>query len=319
MHCLNESYGHVLDLILQENAVRALPSVEELHTVAVDSDEGPRQLTTWTDAAVRPVLTFTKAYQRLHEGTALRFVASGPTIQRQVASIVPQLPLRTTIDNAIGLDNFAQQALVVGLSRTSARWKSGRLAHGPMNGDLWPLRQLANLCNDAKTRYGYIQTNDALVAVCFAQPIEGKGSVLDLHAQFMPVPWNTEHGTRAGTTLTTELALWWLCMLALADRPRGLEPVDRFVPIDAWIPTLLDDCVTWVDRHYYSMFDRPSRANVHFTSSTATGDENSTVAPTLLSIEDAPANSKNSSEVATVSASHVAMSFQEVSYIIDFK
>lgn len=219
IHCLNESYGHVLDLVLPESAVRDLPSVEALHTVDVGSDEGPRQLTIWTDAAVRPVLAFSKAHQRLHEGTALRFAAGGPTIQRRVASIVPQLDSRTTIDNAIGLDDFAQQSLVVGLSRSSARWQPGSLVHGPMSaleGDLWPLRQLANLCKHAKTRYGYIQTNEALVAVCFAQPAGVvDASAVNLHAQFMPVPWNTEHGTRAGTTLTTEMALWWLCMLAL--------------------------------------------------------------------------------------------------------
>lgn len=57
--------------------------------------------------------------------------------------------------------------------------------------------------------------------------------------------------------LTTEKALWWLCMLALADRPRGLELVDQVVPIDRWVPTVLDDTVTVVERHYYSGVDRP--------------------------------------------------------------
>lgn len=32
---------------------------------------------------------------------------------------------------------------------------------------LWPLRQLANLCDMAKTRYGYIVTDQDLVACCF--------------------------------------------------------------------------------------------------------------------------------------------------------
>ena len=83
-----------------------------LHTVAVDSDEGPGQLMEWTDGVVRPVLAFAKTHLRLHEGTTLRFVASGPDRGRRVANIVPQLNVRTNVDNVIARDDYAQQALV---------------------------------------------------------------------------------------------------------------------------------------------------------------------------------------------------------------
>lgn len=152
--------------------------------------------------------------------------------------------------------------------------------------------QQANPCMRAKYRYGYIQTNHAMVAVCFAKLVHGEGPTnavvesvagspagrcdsITLHAHFMPVPWNTEHGTSGGVTLNTEMALWRLCMLALADRPRGLEPVDQVVPIDTWVPALLDDGVTWAHRYYYSNFDR---AGVR-PAPMVPDEENSTVAP----------------------------------------
>lgn len=84
------------------------------------------------------------------------------------------------------------------------------------------------------------------------------------------------------------MALWWLCMLALADRPLGLEPVNQVVPIDTWVPTLLDDGVTWVRRHYYSGVDRPGvgAAPMATATSVASDEENNTVAPTSLSRAD---------------------------------
>ncbi|EPE09536.1 hypothetical protein F503_07312 [Ophiostoma piceae UAMH 11346] len=290
IQCLNESYGSVLDLPLPAYVALDLPAVDELHAVDSGSDEGPRQMMAWTNSVVRPVLTFSKKHLELHKGTALQFGTSGADWGRRAADIVPQLDARTHIDIVIGLNDYAQQSLVLGFGRASSRWRPGSIVSDPSKSKgnlLWPLRQLANLCMLAKCRYGYIQTNESLVAVCFAdnpvdkqpaatiKPVAGGKKV---YAQFMPVPWNTEHGT-SGATLTTEMALWWLCMLSLADRPRGLEPVDKIVPIDTWVLTLLDDGVTWVRRHYYSGVDQPMATE----SAAALNTGNITVPPASLS------------------------------------
>ena len=299
IRCLNESYGSVLGLPLPAYVAQDLPPVDALHAVDSGTDEGPRQMVAWTNSVVRPVLAYSKRHLELHKGTALRFVDSGANWGQRAANIVPQLDARTHIDNVIGLNDYAQQSLVVGFGRSTSRWQPGSIVADPSgvkSNMLWPFRQLANLCKRAQCRYGYIQTNEVLVAVCFAgmpasaqqtmsaRHVAASHNTMDidgLSAQFMPVPWNTESGT-SGTTLTTEIALWWLCMLSLAERPRGLEPVDQVVPIDTWVPTLLDDGVTWVRRHYYSGVDQPMAAE----SAAALNTENNTVVPAFLSSTD---------------------------------
>lgn len=70
---------------------------------------------------------------------------------------------------------------------------------------VWPLGQLANIRKVAQTRHGYIQTDQEMVVCCFSEGPEG------WKVAIMPVPWS-RHGV---DVLTTDLALWWLCMLAM--------------------------------------------------------------------------------------------------------
>lgn len=37
---------------------------------------------------------------------------------------------------------------------------------------LWPLRQLANLCDKTGTRYGYLQTEEEMMVCCFSKPAD---------------------------------------------------------------------------------------------------------------------------------------------------
>ncbi|KAK3905806.1 hypothetical protein C8A05DRAFT_12427 [Staphylotrichum tortipilum] len=71
-----------------------------------------------------------------------------------------------------------------------------------------PLRQLASLCRKAKTPYGYIQTNEDL-AVCHFSMADGQERV---SVKIMVVEWSN-YGTEE---LTTDLALWWLSMMAIS-------------------------------------------------------------------------------------------------------
>ncbi|KAI0386001.1 hypothetical protein F5Y04DRAFT_161362 [Hypomontagnella monticulosa] len=62
------------------------------------------------------------------------------------------------------------------------------------------------MCNIANTRYWYIVTDQDLVACCFYKEAAGQ------RVKIMPIPWML-HGEEQ---LTTDLALWWLCMMALS-------------------------------------------------------------------------------------------------------
>ncbi len=114
---------------------------------------------------------------------------------------------------------------------------------------LWPLRQLADICDVAKTRYGYIVTDQELVACCFYKSETGTWE-----AAVMPVPWS-RHGQ---AQLTTDLALWWLCMLAMpSPQHRALVSRANLVGIGEWELRRADHGLGWVRRHRYSGVERP--------------------------------------------------------------
>lgn len=183
----------------------------------------------------------------------------------------------------------------MGLARTSQKWRSVSLVRGTATGieeKRWPIRQLANLCARSETRYGYIQTDDELVVCCFGAkaPVAGGGAAVgparadvdgadffggsqkkddddewtNWSVAIMAVPWSTElsagagYGGGARHVLTTELALWWLCMLALSDGHRQLVETKDIVPIDSWDTVHAGDDCGWVRRHKYSLAEEPT-------------------------------------------------------------
>ncbi|KAM0548514.1 hypothetical protein ACHAPJ_009837 [Fusarium lateritium] len=70
----------------------------------------------------------------------------------------------------------------------------------------------------------------------------------------MPVPWS-----RFGpTVLTTDLALWWLCMLAMsAHHHRAIMEEENVARINQWDTIYHSDERGWVRRHQYSGFEEP--------------------------------------------------------------
>ncbi|CAK7211962.1 hypothetical protein SCUCBS95973_001301 [Sporothrix curviconia] len=262
IHCLNQSYGPLLDSPLPPQEVARLPPVDQLASImAHDSEKGIRadRMIAWTDTVLQPTLAFGKSQLGLHKGVSLSHTVTSPgkTYIARIAGV----DRRRQVDHIVALDNHLGQSLVVGLCRSSASWDAAALANSEgssSTGELfWPLRQLADLCMRAQTRYGYIQTDHALVACCFTKAMTASAEET-LKVLFMPVPWNTENGGGGGQhALTTEMALWWLCMLSMADRPRALMPMDQTVPIDAWVSTNLNDGFRFYRSHYYSCLQEP--------------------------------------------------------------
>ncbi|KAI5864217.1 hypothetical protein GGS23DRAFT_563385 [Durotheca rogersii] len=70
----------------------------------------------------------------------------------------------------------------------------------------------------------------------------------------MPIPWS-----RNGVdVLTTDLALWWLCMLAMsAHHHRAIVGEEEMVKINDWDVVYLDEERGWVRRHQYSNVEEP--------------------------------------------------------------
>lgn len=164
---------------------------------------------------------------------------------------------RVRLNHLIEIDDFRFSTLVVGLARPSISFSARKLINGGniTEENLKPMRQLAHLCCISQTRYGYILTDEDLVACRFSAS-DPNTSASVWEAEIMPIPWSKNGPTQ----LTTDLALWWLCMLALSGpHNRVVTRPDRMVNVDGWEPARRDDDEQgWTERHWYSKFERPA-------------------------------------------------------------
>jgi hypothetical protein len=266
---LNESYGHILNENMLPPELDKMPDCAVLQDVVITSDKDIRHLIDWNTSVMNYTLGFAKRCLGLHKDSNLTFENSPPngphcTKLRNV-SISPH------VDHVIGLDCLDEPVLVVGLGRSSSKWRCMKLlaqVKEPTIEATLPLRQLANICEMAGTRYGYIQTDEELVACLFSYGDMSEDEARErrektrkredrskMKVSVRPIPW-TKHG---GEMLTTELALWWLCMLAMApDHGRNITMGADVVGVDAWDIVHLDEERGWVRQHRYSKFEEPT-------------------------------------------------------------
>ncbi|KJK76570.1 hypothetical protein H634G_08158 [Metarhizium anisopliae BRIP 53293] len=251
---LNESYGHLLDVAVPDTLLASPQADEVLAGLVVHTAEDINHLISWNYGLMEPTLRFAKSRLGLHPGLALYQKYSTPDKSLMVS--LPGAAGRLTVNHIVALDDFPGGHLVVGLGRMSSKW-SGRTVVHQLNSStsvkkelIWPLRQLGNICKAAQTRYGYIQTDEELVVCCFSKIAQDEWKVA-----LMPVPW-----TRSGAdVLTTDLALWWLCMLAMsAQCHREIVDDGEMVKIDKWDEAYLDERRGWGRIHRYSGFEKPT-------------------------------------------------------------
>ncbi|EXU96876.1 hypothetical protein X797_009959 [Metarhizium robertsii] len=245
---LNDSYGHILDADDLLYPLE-LPQVEVLQGVETEVDRDIGHLIAWNDALMQQTLLVAKTRLGICQESNLTYLYSTP--DKSVIAKLPNASSGSQVDHVIGLDNRLEPVLVVGLGRLSSKWACMKLlAKLPQpSGEMaLPLRQLGNLCRKAGTRYGYIQTEEDLVVCCFSDTDNGE----DLKAAVMPVPC-TKHGVNM---LTSELALWWLCMIAMSpNHSRLIQKEQDMVKINEW-ERLYHDADTTVMRHRYSNFEK---------------------------------------------------------------
>ncbi|TWU71826.1 hypothetical protein ED733_001918 [Metarhizium rileyi] len=269
---LNESYGHVLDEDVS-NFELVMPQPQKLEDTVTVQDKDVRNLIGWHDDLMQIAVQVAKRRLGLRIGHSLTYRYW--TADASFLAHLPTASCQTLVDHVIGLDDPLDPVLVVGFGRTVQKWNCPRLVaqlrnlpRGKQTGQLvWPLRQLANTCQKAGTRYGYIQTEEALVVCCFSSNGPGLWK-----AAIMPVPW-TGHGVQV---LTTELALWWLCMLAMApDHGHRVVREEHMTRINEWDVVYLDQERGCMRRHRYSHVMMPAEASWLDPESSAMGNTNS--------------------------------------------
>ena len=244
---LDESYGHVLDHEFQMALASGALPAETLTGFSVDKDKDINHLIGWHQSVIKPTLEFAKEHLELYPGLVLRYEhssADNPSFVR-----MPDVRDPILVDHLVRIDDSSPN-LVAGLGKTSLKWGGRRVLNQrdkPTTEYVLPLEQLANICKAGNTRYGYIQTEEELVACQFSTD-DGKVWM----AAIMPVPWS-RHGPKV---LTTGLALWWLGMLAMSHEDnRRIVAHGRTVAINEWE----DDEAGLTCRHRYSNLVRPAR------------------------------------------------------------
>ena len=252
LETLNGSYGHILDLGIPDQQLAAPEPSQMLAPIEIDKPDDIKYLIEWNDNAVFPALELAKMHLNIHNGIRLQHKIAAPG--GSALARIDTGPRMVQADHIISLDEAPLSNLVVGLGRPSSKFNGRRLAnypeHVPKEG-FWPLRQLANLCNNSGTRYGYIMTEEAFLACRFSRTAMEPG----WQVAVKPIPW-TQHGENQ---LTTDLALWWLCMLAMSSpQNRALVGEYEMVGIDEWETRYLSDEQRWVRCHQYSRFEEPT-------------------------------------------------------------
>lgn len=263
LRTLNESYGHVLDMDVPQHDLITSRPYQVLGGVHISKPNDIRHLLMWNFEVARLALAFGKKHLDLRRGVVLRQDVSKS--DKSATARIGGAPKGLLVDHVIALEDFPMPNLVVGLGRPSSKFQGRRLAAYPGSPDqenLWPLRQLANLCRKAETRYGYILTDEDLVACCFSTPPRDTRQDTRQDTQedifkvaLMPIPWS-KYGA---SQLTTDLALWWLSMLAMSDpEHRKIVGEDKMIRINQWEHRYHEEKDCWVRRHRYSNFEEPT-------------------------------------------------------------
>ncbi len=244
---LNESYGHILDRPTPAACLPCPQANQELSGLSIEVEHDVRKLIGWNNALMGPALQLAASRLELYTGRGLYYSHSTAEKNKSNnASLLDQFR-SSQVDHVIGLDDFPVHHFVVGFGRSSSKWIGRALAaqrDNPTMNLLLPVRQLANICRAAKTRYGYVQTDKEVVVCCFSRDDSDRWK-----AAIMPIPWS-RHGPEV---LTTDLALWWLCMLAMSSPDnRAIVAEGDMVKINEWAIVHLGEGRGWARRHRYS-------------------------------------------------------------------
>ncbi|TPX15764.1 uncharacterized protein E0L32_000098 [Thyridium curvatum] len=246
LETLNQSYGHILDAANPAGTYGTIPRAEDVGKIT--NAELPEHLepqSKWNNSILKCSVDFAKG-------------KLPSPIRGNVEYLPPtnhHLGIAPRQTHVIKLAGFDEPYLVVGLRRLTSQWAGNTLATRIKAGldiranHLWPVRQLADACCRVGTRYGFIQTEEELVVFCFSKAADETLSVT-LNA----ISWANYDGQYH---LTTNLALWWLCMLAISGpENRRICAEQDMVPLDKWSDPVSEDFLLAAQHHYYSGFTR---------------------------------------------------------------
>ncbi|CAH0021754.1 unnamed protein product [Clonostachys rhizophaga] len=218
---LTSRYGKLLEMEMEHPEGVAK---EKLENLTIHGMKDIKQIIAWNASILEPALQFGQSQLPLQK---LRIVHEHTNPHITAASS------QTRVDHLIELKDAPTRTLVVGLGATSIKFRGG--AHlsrsnqkNKASREENLMRQLAHACDLANSRYGYIQTNDELVACRFSCT----GTVWE--AEIMPIPMELS----GDQGMTTALAIWWMAMLAMPKwEDSDIRPREKMAPLDGQVAT----------------------------------------------------------------------------------
>lgn len=151
---------------------------------------------------------------------------------QRVTDLKPDMTIHITPKDDYSLPTI----LVMGDNKYSGAWdfeKSWDIIHKVRSGSLKmsmrPFRQVATYCRVGRTRYGYVMSDQELLAVrVWCSKDQAGDDVWGIEVSH-PIPWDA-----SSRSLTVNLAIWWLGVMAMNERERPIRTKRETPRINGW-------------------------------------------------------------------------------------
>ena len=173
------------------------------------------RLVKWNNELMKPALSVGKCSINFNHGVPLDLEYHDGQHELSIQTLEKGVMKKRAASHIIKLDDEFGTKLVVGLSVSYRGWTASALdLNVKKQSDpkkrkrslVGPLHHLRDICKGANTRYGYIQSHRDIL-ICRFNLADKKWS-----ASVKVVPW----AVFGNEVLTTDLAIWGLCMLAMS-------------------------------------------------------------------------------------------------------
>ncbi|KAF5978923.1 hypothetical protein FBULB1_5951 [Fusarium bulbicola] len=170
-------------------------------------------------------------WPRIRESIA----AGAQDIQRRLngqtpsaVDMIPGHPLPGSRTSTISFTSGQSRTPLVVSCIVTRAWRSIDLANPSNEVAMRPIRRIATYCISAQTRYGFIATVNEIVIVRVSA--KGSGTKTQYHVEWQAVSWNA-HGRNV---MTVNAALFFVTMMSLNERHRGVCPPGFARPLNLW-------------------------------------------------------------------------------------
>ncbi|KFA55672.1 hypothetical protein S40293_10930 [Stachybotrys chartarum IBT 40293] len=192
---------------------------EELADVEIRTETDLNHYISWNDKILKRTLNLSSADHGLSGEMTLG--SSYSPVDGHFSATIPFSKYPVTAEHVLWLNEDDQWVsnMVVGMTKRFDAVKYQDLLTQPVDPEHTAVQTLSHLairCKAACTRYGYLQTEAETVICRFSFSNNGTD------VEIMPISWEIHGGLGV---MSTNVALWWLCMMAAKDTAKSKSGV----------------------------------------------------------------------------------------------